>query len=255
MPTPTCRVRKCDLGADGADAPEEIRGEVQSGGGRGDRAVVPRVHRLVPLAIVGLGRVVSGDVRGQGRQAVAVEQLEHGPRRLDRHLAHAVFLLRDDAHARRPGPHAHLRARAAPAARTDQRIPPLAVDRPQHQELHRMSAGLEGAEEPRGNHAALVGDDAIALPQEPRQIAEAPVHPRPPRAVHDEESRGVARLGGLLCDQLGRQFIVEQRDIHDPRSLARGPPRPEGPRCSQPIFDPGGASKSGRSRITCPASS
>ena len=139
--------------------------------GAATEPVVPRVHRLVPLAIVGLGRVVSGDVRGQGRQAVVVEQLEHGPRRLDRHLAHAVLLLRDDAHARRPCRHAHPRARAAPAARADQRIPPLAVDRPQHQELHRMAAGLERAEEPRGNHAALVGDHAIALPQERRQIA------------------------------------------------------------------------------------
>ena len=118
-----------------------------------------------------------------------------------------------------------------------------------------MSAGLDGAEEPGGNHAALVGHHAIALPQERRQIAEAPVHPRPPRAVHDEESRGVARLGGLLCDQLGRQFIVEQRDIHDPRSLARSPTRPRRAARSQPIFDPGGASKSGRSRITCPVSS
>src|SRR4030095_8843601 len=51
-----------DLGADGADAPEEISGEVQSSGGRGDRPVVPRVHCLVPLAIIRLGRVVSGNV-------------------------------------------------------------------------------------------------------------------------------------------------------------------------------------------------
>ena len=124
-----------DLGADRADAPEEIRGEVQPSGGRGDRPVVPRVHRLVPLAIVGLGRVVSGDVRGQGRQTVMVEQLEHGPGRLDR----------------RP------RARRLPSPRRCARAPPLP---PRSPARPRGTGGPDGPAHPTARRRSAAASEA-----------------------------------------------------------------------------------------------
>ena len=256
VPTPHVQGEEMDPAAASREAREQLLGEMQSGGRRGHRASIPARRRSGTARDRRARAWCVGRCTGQGGQPVAIEKLGHGPRRLHRHLPHAVLLLRDDAHGRLPRPHAHPRAHPASAARARQRIPPLVPHGVQHEQLHRMSARLEVAEEPGGNHAALVGDEAIALSQERRQVAERPVDPCPSPAIHHEEARGVAWLGGFLRDQLGRQFIVEQPDIHDPRSPARDPSR--GPPAAAALSrssDPGGASKSGRSKMTCPASS
>ena len=175
-----------DLDTRRAQALEQRRGEVQPGSGRGHRALRRRVDRLVALAVLRLGRVVPLDIGRQRRQAVALEQLVDRPRRLDLDHARAQGAVLEHRGARRAAPPADARAEAAALPRAHQRLPALAVERAEHQELHRPAVSFEGAEEPRRDHPALVDDHAVARPEPARQIARSAHPPASP-------ARGPAR--------------------------------------------------------------
>ena len=183
--------------------------------GAATEPVLARVDRLVALAVLGLGRVVPGDVGRQRRQPMPLHQLPDRPRRLDRDDARALRALPGDARVRErrpPAPRARPRGSAGPGAPS----PPSArPPRGRSSSSSTAPAPLDGGpEQPRGHHPAPVGHQAIPRPQQLRQLAEPAVLPRPRRPVEHEQPRGIPRLRRLLRDQPRRQLIIEGGNIH-----------------------------------------
>jgi len=98
------------------------------------------------------------------------------------------------ARARRPR-RARARRRDS-AARVAPGPPSASPPAAEHQKLERPTVGLTASQEASGDHLALVGDEAIARPEQRRQPAEAPVLPAAPGPVHDEKPGGVTGSAG-----------------------------------------------------------
>ena len=91
------------------------------------------------------------------------------------------------------------------------------------QHLDRAAAGAAQMQ-PRRDDARVVDDHQRAPRQLVRQVAEAPVPHRADRAVVDEQPRLVPALERMLRDQLGRQLVVEIRELHEPSVYMGAPP-------------------------------
>src|SRR5439155_14114303 len=56
----------------------------------------------------------------------------------------------------------------------------------------------------------------VTGPQEARQVGERAVFHGAGSATQHQETRGIARLGGRLGDQLPRQIVIELVNVHGP---------------------------------------
>ena len=105
------------------------------------------------------------------------------------------------------------RADATPPSRPHHRLPPVATDRAEEQQLDWLAA-LAHAQHPRGNHPAPVRDEAVPWAQQPLEIREPAILDPARRAIQHQQPRRVPRLRRLLRNQLRRQLIVEQPHVH-----------------------------------------
>lgn len=215
----------------GGEGREQGAGEMQAGGGRGDRARAVGEHRLVALAVAGAVR--APDVGGQRHAPAALGQREHpAGAGLEGEGARAVVMARqhlgraERGRARAcvrgaeadPGPGAHPAAHQAAPALTPirRRLRRLGVDQ---QDLERAAAGL-GPGQARRDHARAVEHQEIAAAQPCGQVGDALVAQAVAAAGH-QQARGVARLDRLLGDELRRHREVEERGQHAWSGLQR----------------------------------
>jgi len=85
--------------------------------------------------------------------------------------------------------------------------------RPQQEDLDR-AARLLDAMQPRGDHPAVVAHQQVARTQILRDIGKGPVRQAARRAIDDQEPGCIARLDWRLCDQLGREDVIELTRLH-----------------------------------------
>ena len=165
---------------------DELRREMQSGGRRGDRAVVVREHGLIVGAIARVGRAPRRDVGRQRHVAPLLDRLvEHGTmeREGERHLAALALVfdggieLAEEAHLALFA-EAHDVAGGEPLGRPHEGAPARAVEAPVQR---RLDGGLGGAAadaaalQPRRNHLGVVDDERVTGLQQVRQIAHAAI--------------------------------------------------------------------------------
>jgi hypothetical protein len=107
-------------------------------------------------------------------------------------------------------------ARAEPASRAHERLPPpsLAVERLEQERLG-GSAGPPLEPEARRDHLGLVHDEQIARPQQRREVANRAVLGWRSAPIDEQPSR-IALGQGHLCDALGWELVVEVLEAHDP---------------------------------------
>ena len=85
---------------------------------------------------------------------------------------------------------------------------------PQQEQLDAAAGVRTNTEETGGHDARVVQHEQVAGLQEGGKVADLMVVERPGPAVHDEQAGGVAGLDRLLCDELGRQVVVEVGGAH-----------------------------------------
>ena len=178
--------------------------EVQPGGGRGHRAGVARIDRLVAPLVLGIGRM--RDVRRQRQHAFALEHVQH--RRIEAQqpeLAVALEHLGPCRAEQQP----RARARRLARAQLRQRLALAGDALDQH--LHAPAAGL-GAAQARAQDAGVVEHQQVARREQPGQRVEAQVGQRTVR--HVQQARGGTLHARMLRDQLGRQLEVEVGQVH-----------------------------------------
>ena len=87
--------------------------------------------------------------------------------------------------------------------------------RPQQENLHFASAGLARMQAGRDD-PAVVAHQQVAGPQILGHVAEMTVLQIAGLPIHYQQARSIARLDGLLSDQLRGQEIVEVAGFHCP---------------------------------------
>jgi hypothetical protein len=106
-----------------------------------------------------------------------------------------------------PGP------QAAPGS--DERVPelPVVMVGAYEEDLGGPAAGSP-AQKARRKDTAAVDHQQVARVQEVGQVAEPVMAEAAGGAIEDEEPRRIALRQGLLRDELGRQVVVEEADVH-----------------------------------------
>ena len=207
-----------DRDAARADRLQDLLGEVQPRGGRGDCERLAREDGLVRRAVLGpVGRAgLAADVRREGGPADPLEQREI-ERPVERHGAlSALGIDRLDARRevvleanRAPGLRAPSRLRQGSPAPGVRRVGTL---RPEQEDLDEAALGVP-AVEPRRTDPHVVTDEKVALAEQLREIGESAVRDRAVLARHHEEPAPAAGPR-LLRDPIDRQLVVEERDAH-----------------------------------------
>jgi hypothetical protein len=196
----------CDLHTLSAQPVEHLRGEMQSGSGRGSGARFPRVHGLVSLGVAqGLM-----DVGRQGSHAQVGQDGVETTRRLELDLPPpfpkvAYYDGGDTAAERQEG------ALVKTAAGPHQAFPNIALAVTFEQKNLAPARWLGSVEidwDPRGDHARVVDHQQVATPQESWKVIEMHV---PNLAVGRQmQKAGVAAARrGPLRDQARREPVVE----------------------------------------------
>ena len=103
----------------------------------------------------------------------------------------------------------------------------LPTGRPLAQEQELEAAACGPAEEGAcRQHARVVAHQQVAGPQQRGQVGEVTVLDALPTgrraAIADQQAGGVARLGRMLGDQLGRQLVVQLFKPHARPAFLRG---------------------------------
>ncbi len=256
--------------AAGAERGEHLQGEMQAGGGGGNGAARARVDRLVALAV---GRLVGPrDVRGQRhvpdllhrRQKIRHRREPQGAfaEAAARHHLRREFVVRPEVEPLAdpdlaPRVHQRLPGVGFAGQRRGQQRFHLAVEKLVRRRVARAERlrahPLAAAEEARWKYPGVVQHQQVAGAQELGQLAKPAVCKllpgcrkllRGPHQVQQTRSRAFCR--GLLRDELGRQLVIEVRDLHAailgvwrarmrgdrcPKNGA-GPRRPAGPKGS-----------------------
>ena len=186
---------------------EEAGGEVQTGGGGGGAARLAGVHGLVALGVArelaDVGR--EGDGAGGGGVDGAVE-------------GHRRDLLRAATDGRGEGTVARLQpvlaAGGGGTPGTHKRGPGAVFVFAQEEELD-ASAGVGARTEEAGGHdTRVVQNEEVARTQKGWEITDVVVAERARTSGCDQQAGGVAGFDRLLCDELGRQVVVEVRGAH-----------------------------------------
>ncbi len=192
-------------------APRGERGErrlveVQAGGGRGHRAGRARVDGLVARGVVGVAG--ARDVGWQRHFAVALEPVEERARAVEAQQEEAVLACLDDRVRATREVDAPAGLRQVAGAELGPRG--IVADEPLDQHFDTSARGL-AADRARVDHARVVEHGEVPGTQQRRQVGEAAVVERV--TVDVEQPACAPRARGHLRDQLGRQRVVEVRQL------------------------------------------
>jgi len=210
-----------ELRSGGGEAGVDLRGEVEAGGGCGDgdgfRAV--GVDGAVAFAGErgegGAGGGIAGDVGGQWDFADDVGHLDdRGVAGGDEGDAVAAFLVLLEDGGGEVAVVAEGRARRQLAAGAEE-TPPI-VGTPGRLVKETLDAAPGGTlgEEAGGDDVGVVAEEGEAAADEIGKVGEDVVRDSVAGAVDDEQTRLIAASGGRLGDQLGGQFVIEERGFH-----------------------------------------
>ena len=200
-------------------------GEMQAGGRRRHRSLLPREDGLIIAAVLFVGGAARGDVRRQRHGAKRGDRLvERGPAQLEaeRHLPLlAAGLDRRRQAAEQAGiasiPEGDTVAELKPLGRARQGQPaggaePLDQSR---RDLRRVAVTLARAAKLGRDHLGVVEDERIAWLKQAGKVEHRAIGERGRRGGFDhQQPRRVARYGWPERDQLLRQMIVERIDAH-----------------------------------------
>jgi hypothetical protein len=205
------------LDAAGVKRREQFGGEVQPGGGRGDRTFAIREDRLVIRRILGRRALGPLDVRRQGERAGLLQGGGEGRAlavEAERDAAIGPTVL-DGRRQIRAVEGQHI-AGMQPLRVPRERLPGAVGERPVEGDADARLAPLPSLSTPRQelrrNHPGVVGDEDIAGRQQIGQIADDAVVQPVPR--HMQKPGGVPRPGGILRDEFGGQVEVEIGETH-----------------------------------------
>ena len=154
-PQPDVQEHLGDLHALFTDAPQKLRREMQPRGGRGGRAVLPRIDRLIALGICQLFMDIGRERhRPDARKDVLKRSLvrkfyDTFPRIGDREHLQGKFLVDDEPYAR-----------TALFAGTHEHLPGIEGEALQQQHLDRAAVQRMRIQ-PRGQHARAVDDEHV----------------------------------------------------------------------------------------------
>ena len=176
------------------------------------RTFLARIDRLVAVVIAQL----LGNVRRQRHQTDPVQDV------IDILVCavvvgeadQAVSLLHDIGNLSREHPVSEdkLHANARALSGLDQRLPEIQFPLAQEQQFDpRLGSALHVAVKPCGNDLGIVDNQHVPRPQIVGQIRKMPMLDAVLLAIQHHQSRRVAPLGRVLCNQLGRKIIIEIR--------------------------------------------
>ena len=189
-------------------------GKVQSRGRRGGRAVLTRVHRLIPVLILEL----AVDIVRQRHFAYAVEYLLEYAVILELDCPRAVVALRR-YYAFELGRKAQRRTDARALCGTAKRFPSVRRNALMQQEGYARARAVLDARYARRQYARIVDDEQIAFLEQVRQVVKMLMLCYARRARIYQKPRRVARLYGTLSDKLFGQIVVKIAFIHVRRLL------------------------------------
>ena len=217
-----------------------------------DRALLGGEHRLVILGILRIGRAACRDIGRQRHPTGALEQQLDRlvARKLQREAAIRAAIMRGRGNAI---PEIDRIAVAQPSRVADEGAPAA-----------RSLALVQGRADPRitaralklrRDDARIVEHQQIAWPQRRGQVADAAIVRGV--AVEHEQARRIARHRRAQRDPLGRQFEVEQIDVHGRSPAGVGFSRSSVPRRAPPApsaqASPGPASQAAVRRLAVAA--
>src|SRR3972149_1949147 len=96
-----------------------------------------------------------------------------------------------------------------PEATRTPRRPPAAGPGPQQQQFSRAARAGAAAAQPRGDHPGIVDHEHVAGPEVVADLAEDAMLDAAGGALDDQQSRRVARRGGLVGGQFRRERGAE----------------------------------------------
>ncbi len=236
-----------------ADLSQQLRREVQPGGGRSGRLGIARVDGLITA-------LVAESLRDVGRQRYLAEPVDESLRvRMHELDAKRVALLAAAVHHDDWSTIVAVQCLAGLhlAAGSQQCLPHLVgfIERFEQQHFHRSAAGTREVQ-PRRHHFGVVHDEHVTIAQELRQVTHGRIARRR-RALVDEQSRRVARLDRNLRDQFFRKFVVDVRKLHAAATLRHSKKSPREVRTirvnvlAQPARGAGTRQASRRGRAAC----
>ncbi len=211
--------------AGGVEGGQQILGDVQAGGRRGDSAGLAGIDRLVVGRVPLIDRALARDVGGQRQDSERGDPLvEERAREVEpqHDLAalplrrHGGVELREVAGRVRPGAEPDPVARREALGGPREGAPAIRRLAQMQHRLHAL-AGRAGAQaqavQARRDHPRVVEDQGIARPQEARQVGHTAVGEAGTR-IHHEQPRRAARLGGSQRDARLGQVEIEEVHTH-----------------------------------------
>ena len=218
-----------DEHASGSEGVEQIVREVEAGGRGSDASRLLGVDSLIPLTVErAVGPI---DVRGEGKMADPLEDIEDFGFTLETHGSGAIGVDGDDS-ADGVVVQPYLGTRVELAARTHQRAELVWICGFWEEVEHLGSSSSSRlAEKPSGQDAASVDDQQVAFLQMRRKGGELTVRQRARLAAHDEESRGIPVWERGLRDQVGGQVKVEVLGLQKSFFWGRSPSGRSRPKC------------------------
>lgn len=199
-----------DVDALGADALQQLGGEVQPGRRRGGAAVDLRVDGLVARAV----RELFVDVGGKRHLAEPVEHVFKHALIEEAHRAPAVLADGQDLGGQFALAEHEARAGFGLLAGLEDDLPVRQIQAAQQQKLDGSARALLDAVQAGGNDARLVDHQHVAGVQVIGDVAEDAVLNLPAVPVVDEQAAAVARLCGRLRDEFLRKFVVKIACLH-----------------------------------------
>jgi hypothetical protein len=187
---------------------------------RGDRPSRTRVDRLVPLAVV--GPVIALDVRRQRDVPQPIDRIVKIPRafRAEAYETPPEELPLADL---RHNPHAggpigvfedQSRSRLEFLTGMHKRVPFVVVDTLEQETLGSSPAWVTPTYQAGGEHASIVGHDAITGRQQPRQVTDLMLGKRPRAPIDDQQTRRPTRARLLSDERLGKIEIEISDERH-----------------------------------------
>ena len=195
----------------GFDPLQQLRGEMEAGGGSGGGAFLLRVYGLVTVRV---GELFV-DIGRQGHFAQPVQHFFKDTVAMETDDPSAdLFHVIQHLTAEQPVPEGTDGSGAEPAAGTDKRLPVRGAAAAEQQYLHRHAGILLDAKQAGGDHLGLVDDQGIAGVEVVDDIVEVLMFDLPAVPVVNQQAAVVPGFHGGLGDQLFGKVIVEVGSFH-----------------------------------------